>query len=215
MTLKSSAFWENETVMFKKTPPNPGASPKERRNGEDFFLSLRGTSGADGREGEVVARPHFSARSLKPGDAPVAPKSVDTVRVIRRSLRCFVFGLLGIIPVVGLGLAYQAVRLYGKVVGETSQHWEPPKMRWHWMSGLFCLWGYDQVFGWTGFLSVFAIFTWLITNQVRRSLAQPVGHFWNPAQRHLHWGVALAYAGYFGSISLAALLALRLSEIDW
>ena len=41
----------------------------------------------------------------------VQPPSVDRVRLIRRGMRCFVFGAIGLIPILGSGLAIQALRL--------------------------------------------------------------------------------------------------------
>lgn len=138
--------------------------------------------------------------------------SVDRCRVIRRSVRCFAYGLIGAIPWVGLGLAYQALRLSSKVSLETGADWHRPKLRWHWMIGLLCLWGYDYFLGWPGFLSIFGIMLWLQTNQVRRSFPIEDGHHWNPAGQHVRWGVALAYAGYFGSMSLLLLIVLRVAR---
>ena len=40
-----------------------------------------------------------------------APVSVDRVRLIRRSIRCFVFGLMGAVPLLGLGMACLALLL--------------------------------------------------------------------------------------------------------
>ena len=49
------------------------------------------------------------------------PTSVDMARVIRRSVRCLGFGLIGTIPRVGLGLAWQAIHLGRKVRAEIGE----------------------------------------------------------------------------------------------
>jgi hypothetical protein len=145
----------------------------------------------------------------------MAAKSVDMARLIRRSLRCFLFGLIGTIPVIGLGLAYQAIRLHQKAAADMGESWQPPRVRWHWTLGLLCLWGYDYFLGWLGFLAIFVIFAWLQTNHVRRGFSVNQDRFWNPAERHSSWGVTLAYGGYFSSLSLVAFIALRLVSVEW
>ena len=138
-----------------------------------------------------------------------SPTSVDRCLVIRRSVRCFACGLIGAIPWIGLGLAYQALRLFGKVSVETGAGWRRPKLGRLWMAGLACLWGYEFFLGLPGFLSIFGIFLWLQTNHVRRSFPTEQDRPWNPAGRHLRWGVVFACAGYFGSMSLLLLIVLR------
>src|SRR2546427_29283 len=46
---------------------------------------------------------------------------VDRVRVIRRSMRCFVFGLIGAIPLLGLSMAWLAFRLQRQVANATGE----------------------------------------------------------------------------------------------
>src|SRR5436190_21062131 len=78
----------------------------------------------------------------------LAAKSVDMVRVIRQSIRCFVFGALGAIPIIGIGLAIQALRLHRKVFAELEQSWKPPPLYWYWLIALIYLWSYGKLFGW-------------------------------------------------------------------
>lgn len=47
------------------------------------------------------------------------------IRLIERSLRCFVFGFLSLIPLIGLGPAVLAVSLHFKVWSESGTEWNP------------------------------------------------------------------------------------------
>lgn len=49
----------------------------------------------------------------------------DRIRLIERSLRCFVFGLLSLIPLLGLGPAILAIHLHFKVWSESGAEWNP------------------------------------------------------------------------------------------
>jgi len=53
-------------------------------------------------------------------DAPT-----DRIRIIERSLRCFFFGLLSLIPLIGLGLAMLAIRLHFKTWAASGGEWNP------------------------------------------------------------------------------------------
>jgi hypothetical protein len=58
----------------------------------------------------------------------------DKIRVIEQSLRCFVFGVLSLVPLLGLPFAVLAVGLHLKVWTEVQREWNPAK--------LYLLWGY-------------------------------------------------------------------------
>ncbi|MBI2927222.1 MAG: hypothetical protein HYY24_16130 [Verrucomicrobia bacterium] len=57
---------------------------------------------------------------------------MDTIRVIERSLRAWVCGLIGLIPVLGVPLAVLAVSLFFKVRAEAGDEWNPAEnyLRW-------------------------------------------------------------------------------------
>ncbi len=144
----------------------------------------------------------------------LAAKSLDMARVIRQSIRCFVFGALGAIPVIGVGLAIQALRLQKGVLAELEQPWKPPPLYWYWLIALLYLWAYGELFGPGGALSIFIIFAGLQTYHLWRSFP-PTEPRWNPGERHLFWGVALAYFGCFGSIVLLGVIAFYVGTINW
>jgi len=138
------------------------------------------------------------------------PVSVDRVRMIRRSIRCFIFGLMGAVPLFGLGAAVLALRLRRQLAEETG---EPP--------------GPKEMFGCTVAFSVLAAISlcfkqagiilglailltalqcYLMFRHYRRT--GPVE--WNPARHLVYWGASLACAGLNLSsaiilLSLAAL----------
>ena len=142
-----------------------------------------------------------------------AAKSVDMARVIRQSIRCFVFGALGAIPIIGIGLAIQALLLHKKVLAELEEPWRPPPLYWYWLIGLLYLWAYRELFGAVGTLSIFLIIGGLQTYHLWRSL--PSEPRWNPGERHLFWGAALAYLGCFGSLTLLAVAGLWIVTATW
>jgi hypothetical protein len=53
--------------------------------------------------------------------------SIDKIRVINRSLRCFVLGGLGVIPFLGFGPAVIALVIDRKVQAEARLEWNPAK----------------------------------------------------------------------------------------
>ena len=143
----------------------------------------------------------------------LAAKSVDMARVIRQSIRCFVFGALGAIPLIGIGLAIQALRLHRKVLAEMGGTWRPPPLYWYWLIGLLYLWAYRELFGDVGTLSIFLIIGGLQTYHLWRSFS-PAPR-WNPGERHLFWGAALAYLGCFGSLAMVGAVGLWIVMTTW
>ncbi len=60
-------------------------------------------------------------KPVPPSPQPPAPESVDRVRLIHRSMRCFVYGLMGVVPLFGLGMACLALLLQRQVSEETGE----------------------------------------------------------------------------------------------
>jgi hypothetical protein len=60
----------------------------------------------------------------------------DRIRLIERSLRCFVFGLLSLMPLIGLGLALLAIRLHWQTWADSGGVWNPARS---YLLGGFCL----------------------------------------------------------------------------
>lgn len=58
------------------------------------------------------------------------PPSPDRVRTIRRSTRCFAFGIMGMTPLLGMGAAWLALRLWRQLAEESKAHpheWNPAR----------------------------------------------------------------------------------------
>ena len=61
---------------------------------------------------------------------------MDKVRVIERSLRCFIAGCLSLVPLLGLIPAVIAIVLAHQVRNETGQAWNPARGYLIWGSAL-------------------------------------------------------------------------------
>lgn len=67
------------------------------------------------------------------------------IQMLKRSLECFVFGLLGLLPLVGLPFAAVALVLSGKVRVQQKKYWNAARP--YWVGGVACgcvgmfLWG--------------------------------------------------------------------------
>ncbi len=53
--------------------------------------------------------------------------AAERIHLIERSLRCFVYGILSLIPFLGLGFAVLALRLHFKTWAETGDGWNPAR----------------------------------------------------------------------------------------
>jgi len=123
------------------------------------------------------------------------PPSVDRVRMIRRSMRCFVFGVVGAVPLFGLGTAFLALRLQRELARETGV-----PARAAWMDGssviAFALMLFFLLLDQAGPVLALAFLLCavqglLLFRQYR--LTEPAD--WNPARHLAWWGAGLAHAG--------------------
>ncbi|HUL51300.1 MAG TPA: hypothetical protein VLU94_01820 [Candidatus Nitrosotalea sp.] len=51
----------------------------------------------------------------------------ERIRLIERSLRCFVYGWFSLIPLLGLGMAVTALGLHFKTWADTGDSWNPAR----------------------------------------------------------------------------------------
>lgn len=139
----------------------------------------------------------------------LVPGSIDQVRVIRRSRRCFIYGAIGLVPVLGTGLAVQALRLRDDVAAEVGERWAPPPILWLWLGGWVVLWGADAQFGFSGALvagmALLGAQSWMVWRQAG---SDPEA-VWNPGRPMLVLGTLFAYAGLSASGWAVALLISR------
>jgi len=54
------------------------------------------------------------------------------IRMLKNSLRCFVCGLLGLLPVIGLPFAFAALVLSGQVRAGQKKYWNAARPYWIW-----------------------------------------------------------------------------------
>jgi hypothetical protein len=54
------------------------------------------------------------------------------IRMLENSMRCFVCGLLGLLPVIGLPFAFAALVLSGEVRAGQKKHWNAARPYWIW-----------------------------------------------------------------------------------
>jgi hypothetical protein len=59
---------------------------------------------------------------------------MDRIELIRRSLRCFTFGVLGLIPIAGLAVAGLAISEFVQVQRKAGNQWNP--------AGTYLFWGF-------------------------------------------------------------------------
>jgi hypothetical protein len=87
--------------------------------------------------------------------SPLAPGSLDLIRIIRQSHRCFIYGALGVLPWVGIGLALQSLRLRRRVALETNDPWRLPAVWTYWLLGLVSVAISDHFWGFFGAATAF------------------------------------------------------------
>jgi hypothetical protein len=58
------------------------------------------------------------------------PAAEVKIRMLQNSLRCFVCGLLGLLPVIGLPFAFAALVLSGQVRAGQKKYWNAARPYW-------------------------------------------------------------------------------------
>jgi len=124
----------------------------------------------------------------------------DRVGIIRRSQRCFIFGLFGLVPFFGLGLAWQAIRLHRELAKETGESPDLTPFNRCLIVSVFALALFflmletDDDRDWAvlalGFL--LPIFQGALFWQQHQRSEPP---YWNPGRNLAYWGVWLAFTG--------------------
>jgi hypothetical protein len=133
----------------------------------------------------------MSAAALEP--LPLPPP--DRVRVIHRSVRCFLFGLVGAIPCFGLGMVWLAFKLYRDIAAETGEKVTLFPLHLTSLAGLavaaFCLRN-DLP---DGILADALVLLGLQFLFLRRQYLKNAPAEWNPARHLMYWGLGLANTG--------------------
>jgi len=66
-------------------------------------------------------------------NAPAQPAALAKAAMLRKSLHCFIFGLVGLLPLLGLPFAIASLVLAGQVRQAEKRHWNAARA--------YCIWG--------------------------------------------------------------------------
>jgi hypothetical protein len=130
------------------------------------------------------------------------PTPVDRVRVINRSVRCFVFGVIGAIPCFGLSMAWLAFKLYREVAEETGERVNLLPFQVCSVSlilaAAFTPFDIPEVLVTYGVL-MFGLQILFLRRQYHKNAPAE----WNPARHLVYWGIGLANMGILLSAAMA------------
>ena len=151
----------------------------------------------------------MSAAAIAPSALPPA----DKVRVIRRSVRCFIFGVVGAVPCFGLGMDWLAFKLYRDIAAETGEPVNLYPLYLTTMSGLFvaAVCGASDHPG--GVLADVIVLLALQFLFIRRQYLKNAPAEWNPARHLMYWGLGLASLGLILSALTVMLVIYTLNQI--
>ncbi len=142
----------------------------------------------------------------------LAPRSIDRVRVIRRSMRCQVFGLIGLLPLFGAGFAYQALRLKGSVSAEVGDDWRSPPVYCYWLVGALAMLAVNRAFDLAGDVALCVVLLALQAWHVWRRFQRRRAGAWNPGDREVFLGVLFAYTGLGFSLWAVVVVVLQVLQ---
>ena len=135
---------------------------------------------------------------------PLPP--IDRVRLIRRSIRCFIFGLVGAIPCLGLGMVWLAFKLYRDIAAETGERAQLYPLFLTSAAGLYmgvacCANDLPD-----GALAAAIVVLGLQLLFIRRQYRKNAPAEWNPARHLVYWGLGLANFGLIFSAVVVLLV---------
>jgi len=148
-----------------------------------------------------------------PGDLASLPP--DRAQIIRRSLRCLVFGLIGVLPLFGMAAAGLALRLGRKIAEETGERWSFHAVGGCWICGLILIKLYSFAVDRSAAVAVAGIFLGLQVYLLRSLYRNNSAKEWNPARHLVYWGVGLAYTGWVASIGIVLYVLVQLRGGTW
>jgi hypothetical protein len=142
-----------------------------------------------------------------------SPGSIDMVRVIRRSMRCFVFGVIGLVPLFGAGFACQALRLRHRVSADVQDGWTPPPLYCYWLLGGLAMMAGNSLWSVPGDVTVCVALLSVQSWHCWRSFQRRSETIWNPADHELFWGALFAYAGLGLTLWTVVVLVLQVIKM--
>jgi hypothetical protein len=151
----------------------------------------------------------LNVQPAAPSGLPTLPP--DRAQIIRRSLRCFIFGLIGVLPLFGLAAAGLALQLGRKIAEETGERWSFKAVSGCWICGLILINLYSFAVDNFAAVAVAVIFLGLQVFLLRSLYRNNPAKEWNPARHLMYWGVGLAYTGWVASIGLVIYALVQLT----
>jgi hypothetical protein len=134
-------------------------------------------------------------------------RAPDRVGIIRRSQRCFAFGLFGLVPFFGLGLGWRAIVLALQVAKECGEPIsQSMKGSLVIVAGLFLI-GALLVLDQSGLALAFGLLLAAFPGILLfREYHRTEPREWNPARHLVFWGAGLAQAGIVISATILLLI---------
>jgi len=136
-----------------------------------------------------------------------SPPPPDLVRVINRSIRCFLFGLVGVIPCFGSGMMWLAFKLHRDIAAETGEKVTLLPLHLTSVAGValaaVCLANNLP----DGVLADVVVLFGLQFLYIRRQYLKNAPAQWNPARSLMYWGLGLANAGLLLTAGAVILVA--------
>jgi len=121
---------------------------------------------------------------------PEANRPIDPIQIIRRSLRCFITGIVSAIPIIGAMISLIAIQIFIQVCQQTGErfHYRFWCRKW---SAFFLITVITACFNkWLGFAClILCIGMWAFQLILGWCIVPPV---WNPARRYLFLGFGFA-----------------------
>jgi len=82
------------------------------------------------------------------------------IEMIQRSQRCFVYGLLGLLPVIGIPMVIRASMEHYRVKKEWRDQWNPARRYLFW--GMFC-----ARIGWAMLIGISTVIVYIMIDAIR------------------------------------------------
>jgi hypothetical protein len=150
-----------------------------------------------------------SAAAIEP--APLPPP--DRVRMINRSVRCFIFGLVGAIPCFGMGMVWLAFKLYRDIAAETGEKVILFPLHLTSLAGLAVAVSCFISDLPDGILADALVFLGLQFVFLRRQYLKNAPAEWNPARHLMYWGLGLANVGLLLTAAVVLLVIRAVSQM--
>ena len=147
----------------------------------------------------AVSHPHTD-------DPESVVQPMESVQLLKASIRCLFFGAAGMVPFFGIGLAYVTLRLGTELLDRTCEEWKWKPFTLLWIAGALEITVIQRDLGLGGALmTAFALLVTQACLVARRYLLGRPSRF-NAARLHVFGGMGLALTGLAASLFVAAMV---------